>query len=42
MNIFIIYKNKKQLAKIEAKDLKEAEKIANKKYPQWTDLYESR
>lgn len=37
--IFTVYKGNKVLGKIEAKDLDEAEKIGNKKYPDWTEIY---
>lgn len=40
--IFTITRLKKSPIKIQAKDLNEAEKIANKKYPDWTEVRDSR
>ena len=37
--IFTVYKGNKKLGRIIAKDLEEAEKVANKKWKFWTDLY---
>jgi hypothetical protein len=36
---FTVYKEETVLGVIEANDLDEAEKIGNKKYPKWTDIY---
>ena len=36
---FTVYKNDTILGVIEAADLNEAEKIGDKKYPSWTEIY---
>jgi hypothetical protein len=36
---FTAYKGNKKLGTLEAKDLDEAEKIGNKQYPDWTEIY---
>lgn len=39
MKRFTIFKGKKKVKVIEAKDLEDAEKKANKVYPDWTEIY---
>ena len=39
MKRFTIFKGKKKVKVIEAKDLEDAEKKANKEYPNWTEIY---
>lgn len=36
---FTVFVNKKKVGHIEAKNLDEAEKIGNKDYPNWTEIY---
>lgn len=37
--LFTVYKNNKKLGTIQAKDLDEATKKANKEYPEHTEVY---
>jgi hypothetical protein len=36
---FIVFKGRKKLGIITAKDLDEARKIGDKQYPAWTEIY---
>lgn len=37
--IYTVYKGEKQLHRIQATSLEEAEKICNEKFPKWTEIY---
>ena len=36
---FTIFKGKKKLGTIQAKNLNDAEKVCNKKYKEWSEIY---
>jgi hypothetical protein len=37
--VFTIFKGKKKLGKIQAKNLELAEKLCKKEYPDWTEIW---
>lgn len=36
---FTVFINKKRVGTIEAKNLDDSEKVADKEYPKWTEIY---